>query len=92
MLRVSKGLPLQRVAAFRKGLQKYPLLTAGSLVRVRPGEPTLNPKLTRHKRAPPVVGAIIRHCSPPDASLDYELLARVWEAANTKARALGWIV
>jgi hypothetical protein len=23
---------------------------------------------------------------------DYELLARVWQAANTKARQLGWIV
>ena len=23
---------------------------------------------------------------------DYELLARAWEAANTKAREIGWIV
>jgi len=26
------------------------------------------------------------------ATDDYELLARAWEAANTKAREIGWIV
>jgi hypothetical protein len=28
----------------------------------------------------------------PTATEDYELLARVWQAANDKARELGWIV
>jgi hypothetical protein len=32
---------------------------------------------------------ILRRRTPTN---DYELLARVWEAASTKARGLGWIV
>jgi len=32
---------------------------------------------------------ILRRCTETN---DYELLARVWEAANAKARALSWIV
>ena len=42
------------------------------------------------------------YCKPKDrpqlvlrgrtATDDYELLARVWQAANDKARELGWIV
>jgi len=32
---------------------------------------------------------ILRRCSDTD---DYDLMARVWEAANDKARELGWIV
>jgi hypothetical protein len=32
---------------------------------------------------------ILRRPTPTD---DHELLARVWQAVNTKARELGWIV
>jgi len=32
---------------------------------------------------------LLKRCTNTD---DYELLAHVWEAANTKARELGWMV